>query len=72
MMNTSRSTQSATKTGEGVVGFVGKNKVRHDRSKRDGIEIDDGDVGGSKVDNKVRKNGQKTAKSKDCLSPKRR
>ena len=63
-MKTLRSIKSVTWPKNGVVGVDGDNKAGHDGNKLDKSEIDNGKVIGNEVDDKVRKKGQKTSKSK--------
>ena len=71
ILKTSRSIKSTTRPGESVVGVDIDSRAGCDGSKLDGSEIDDGEAGGGEVDDKVRKKGQKTSKSKKLSNSKK-
>ena len=71
MLKTLGSTECLTRLGKSVVGVDGDSKAGHNGSKLDRTEIDDGEIGGGKVDNEVGKKDQKTSKSKNLFKSKK-
>ena len=57
MLKTSVSTKSTIRSSEGVVRFDGKSSAGCDGNKLEGSEIVDIEIGGGKINNKVRKEG---------------
>ena len=71
MLKISGNSEFTTRLRKGVIGVSGNNWAGHDRSKLDKIEIDDGKIGDSKVDDEVGKKDQKTSKSKKLSKSKK-
>ena len=76
MLKTSRSTELTTQPGEGVIGVNSDNKARRNgsklnRSEFDRSEIHDVKVDSGKIDNEIRKKGQKMSKFKNLLKSKK-
>ena len=67
MLKTSKSIESAKQLKKDIVGITVNTSARRDRSKFDRSEIDDNEVGGSKVDNEVGKKCQKMSKYKNLF-----
>ena len=73
MLKISRSTESATQPGEGVVEVRGDSRAgsegsKLNKSKLDGGKLDSGEIEDDEVEKKV----QKCLSPKICLSPKKR
>ena len=71
ILKTSKSTYFKTRPKKSVVGVDGHSKAGHDGSKLERSEIDNGEVGGTEVDDEVGKKGQKTSKSKNLFKSKK-
>ena len=72
ILKTSRSTKSATRPREGVIGVGGENKTGHNKSKLDRSELNSGEVDGGEVkDDEVGKKVKKTSKSKNLSKSKK-
>ena len=69
MLKTSRSIESTTQPGEGVVGVGSNSRARHDKNKLDKSKLDGSGISHNEVDdkgdNEVRKKGRNLSKSKN-------
>ena len=71
ILKTSGTTESTIQPREGIVEVGGDSKARRDGRKLERIEIDDNEVSGGKVDDKVGKKGHKMSKSKNLFQSKK-
>ena len=69
-MKSLESTESTTQLGKDIFRFDSDSRVGHDINKLDKMEIDDGKVGGGKLDNEIGKKDYKTSKSKTLFKSK--
>ena len=71
MLKTSKNTESMTWLRKGIVEIGSDSRVGYDKNELNISEIDDGEVDGNKVNDKIGKKRQKTSKFKNFFKSKK-